>query len=345
MNECFFKSEKSGKHRSCGFTLVELLVTIAIIGVLMALLLPAIQAARESARQTQCRNNLRQISLAVLHSESAKGFLPPSFRVRTGVDERGNWSLHAFLLPYIEGGAAFAKIDPYSDWHTQLPSGIPQLMIPFYQCPSEVHSFPRQLDGIPYVAPTNYGFNMGRWFIYDPLTGQTGDGAFRVERNTRLAEVLDGTSNTLAVAEVKTYTSYFRNTNIIPASMPQTPADLADLTGVYHLGPSIEQNTGHTVWPDGRVHHTGFTTTFTPNSNVAYTHGDRTYDVNVTTQQEGRGTDRPTLAAITSRSHHRGLVNVAILDGSVTSMANEVAVEIWQALSTISGGEVASAEP
>jgi prepilin-type processing-associated H-X9-DG protein len=160
-----------------------------------------------------------------------------------------------------------------------------------------------------------------------------------------LAEVTDGTSNTLAIADVKAYTSYIRNTTTIPAAMPNSPADLATLTGVYHLGPSIEQNTGHTVWPDGRVHHTGFTSTFRPNQFVAYEHAGRTYDIDVSTQQEGRGTTRPTMAAVTSRSYHPGGVNVAMLDGSVKSTADEIATETWQALSTIAGQEVAVMEP
>lgn len=133
------------------FSLVELLVVIAIIGLLMGLLLPAIHASREASRSLQCRNHLRQIAMAVLNAESARGHLPPTFRVGTGVDERGNWSLHGFLLPYVESKNAFAKIDPYSSWHGQLASGVPQLMIPFYQCPSEVNSRPRLLDGQPCV--------------------------------------------------------------------------------------------------------------------------------------------------------------------------------------------------
>lgn len=327
------------------FSLVELLVVIAIIGLLMGLLFPAIQASREASRSLQCRNHLRQIAVAVMNAESARGHLPPTFRVGGGADERGNWSLHGFLLPYVEGGNAFAKIDPYSDWHNQLESGIPQLLIPFYQCPSEVNSRPRLLDGQPYVAPTNYGFNMGRWFIFDPLNGQTGDGPFRVNKTTRLAEVTDGTSHTLALAEVKAYTAYIRNTHTMPTHMPNRPEDLAGLTGVYHLGPQIEQNTGHTVWPDGRVHHTGFTATFTPNQYVAYAHQGRIYDIDLTTQQEGRGTQRPTQAAVTSRSYHRGSVNVARLDGSVDSTSDDIDLDAWQGMSTIAGQEVFHSAP
>ncbi len=328
-----------------GFTLVELLVVISVIGVLLGLLLSAVQSARESSRSIQCRNHLRQIAIAVLNMESAQRALPATFRIGAEVEARGNWSIHGRLLPYLEGGNVYNKIDTTRDWHSQLDSGVPQMMIPFYQCPSEINSRPRLQNGLPYVAPTNYGFNMGRWFVYDPTSDRSGDGGFRVNRTTRLAEVLDGTSNTLGLAEVKAYTSYFRNTHSIPASMPGTPADLAGLTGAYHLGPSVDQNTGHTVWPDGRVHHTGFTSTFPPNTKVTYLYHGQVYDVDVTTQQEGMGTVRPTLAAVTSRSYHPGAVNTTRLDGSVQSTSELIDAVTWQGLSTINGQETVISEP
>lgn len=326
-------------------TLVELLVVIAIISTLMGLLFPALQMARESARNTQCRNHLKQMGLGILNMEASRGALPPTFRVSEAADQRGNWSIHGFLLPYVEGGNAFARIDPMVDWHGQLASGIPQTMIPFYQCPSEVNAKPRFKDGLPYVAPTNYGFNQGQWFVYDPTTNTAGSGPFRVNHRTRLAEVTDGTSNTLAIAEVKAYTSYLRNTTEIPERMPVNPEELQGLTGRYHMGPGLEDNSGHTVWPDGRVHHTGFTTTFTPNRRVNHVYNGQSYDADYTTQQEGLGTTRPTYAAVTSRSYHPGGVNVAMLDGSIQPMSNDVDADLWQAMSTRAGHEVQSVAP
>src|SRR3954469_22462761 len=96
--------------RRRGFTLIELLVVIAIIGVLVALLLPAVQAAREAARRIQCTNNLKQLGLAIHNYESANGVLPPPFvlGIISGRTLNGNgWSAHARVLPYLEQNATF----------------------------------------------------------------------------------------------------------------------------------------------------------------------------------------------------------------------------------------------
>ena len=95
-----------------GFTLVELLVVIAIIGVLIALLLPAVQAAREAARKASCKNNLRQLGLAVLNYESTNGELPPGYEYLAG--DEGNvrgYSWASRILPYLEQRALYDRID------------------------------------------------------------------------------------------------------------------------------------------------------------------------------------------------------------------------------------------
>lgn len=98
------------KARFSGFTLVELLVVIAIIGVLVALLLPAVQAAREAARRTQCLNNLRQFSLGCLNHESATKRLPAGFTTRpSDGDVHHTWA--SYVLPYLEQGAMFGTIN------------------------------------------------------------------------------------------------------------------------------------------------------------------------------------------------------------------------------------------
>src|ERR1700761_9311018 len=96
--------------RRSAFTLVELLVVIAIIGILVALLLPAIQAAREAARRAQCQNHIKKLALACLNYESSKKHLPPGFISDPTRTEAWAWS--TFILPYIEEQALYDKLSP-----------------------------------------------------------------------------------------------------------------------------------------------------------------------------------------------------------------------------------------
>ena len=86
-------------RNSRGFTLVELLVVIAIIGLLLAILLPAVQSARAAARNAACKNNLRQIGLALQNYEASVGVFPPAFLLEPGTLQRGSWSVHGRILP------------------------------------------------------------------------------------------------------------------------------------------------------------------------------------------------------------------------------------------------------
>jgi len=165
---------------SRAFTLVELLVVIAIIGILIGMLLPAVQQIREAARRTACLNNVRQTVLAVHNYESAHRRLPPSYEIEQGAiltGNNGSWSIHGRLLPYIEQANAFDRIDLNIAWDAQSATGVPTTRIPLYQCASETNDTVRIKNGDPFVYPQNYGFNFGSWLAYDPVSGQRGDGA------------------------------------------------------------------------------------------------------------------------------------------------------------------------
>jgi len=153
----------------------------------------------------------------------------------------------------------------------------------------------------------------------------------------------DGLSNTLMAAEVKAFTPYMRNTANPGPTPPANPAALAVMAagGQAKLGPLTNDNTGHTEWPDGRVHHSGFTTTFTPNTKVPFTFKGATYDIDYNARQEGNSATQPTYAAITARSNHTaGVVNVALMDGSVRSVTPNIDLAVWRALGTRGGYEV-----
>ena len=104
--------------------------------------------------------------------------------------------------------------------------------------------------------------------------------------------------------------------------------------------PPPSNPSGHTEWTDGRVHQSGFTTTFGPNTKVLYTEGGTIFDVDWTNQQEGKSTINVTYAAVTSRSYHPGLVNVSLMDGSVRAIGESIELALWRALSTRNGGEI-----
>ena len=324
------------------FTLVELLVVIAIIGILIAMLLPAVQQLRESARRIQCANRLRQLALANLNYESAYAHFPTSFDLEPGEVRRGSWSVHAKLLPLIDQANVESKIDFESDWHDQLETGVHTLAVPTLSCPSDVNGGNRVRNGVSYVHSTSYGFNMGTWFIFDPSTGETGDGVFRVGKATTHASIGDGLSNTICATDVKAFTSYVRNATGFDSTLPSKTDHFLTATGELKLGVGLQQNTGHSVWTDGRVHHAGMTVTFTPNSRTAFWFEGREYDIDFSSQQEGRDPRKETYASVTSRSWHPAGVNVARMDGSVGLVSNAVELEVWRSLGSISGGEVVS---
>ena len=333
-------------RRRRAFTLIELLVVIAIIAILIALLVPAVQKVREAAARLQCQNNLKQIGLAVHNYQGTLKYYPPSMLAPVGATfatNNGSWSIHGRILPYIEQGNAYARVNLETAWDAQGATGVPTTRIPVYVCPSEGNDQVRTSGGNPFVYPQTYGFNFGTWLVYDPATGRGGDGMFFP--NARLAPtgVTDGLSNTLCAAEVKAYTPYVRNTGDPGPTPPATPSAVAGMAGggQNKLGPATNDCTGHTEWPDGRVHHSGVTTVFTPNTVVPFTAGSQTYDIDYNARQEGGSATQKTYAAITSRSYHTGIVNALLMDGSVRSVTNTVTLPIWRALGTRAGGEVA----
>ena len=332
------------KSRRTAFTLVELLVVIAIIGVLVGLLLPAVQAARGAARRMSCQNNLKQIGLAIHNYESASKQLPAGWLKPSASGD--GWSAQAGLLPYIEAIALASAIDYGAGygaatlWVDGVEYPVASFRVPTYLCPSETNDVPRFGDmGEPEHYPLNYCYNAGTWFVYDPNDNTAGEGMFTAGRATRLRDCLDGLSNTLAFAEVKAWNPYYRDVATTgDMTMPVEPEEIC------MLGGSFKPDTGHTEWVDGRAHQSGFTTTFSPNRKILCTETDRVFDVDFTNFREGRtppGSPAPrTYAAVTSRSYHEGGVNVTMMDGSVHFITDSIDLQLWQALSTRKGKEI-----
>ena len=329
------------REKSTGFTLVELLVVIAIIGVLVGLLLPAVQAAREASRRSQCGNNLRQLALSVLNYESALGHLPPSCLVDLGPTpsllNSEPWSVFGRILPYMEQENLRRLVNLERNWNDQPATS--NVRISVFQCPSEprIDEVRAEVPGGPVLYPNNYGFNLGTWFVFDPKPNTGGNGVFYPNSNLPLARVTDGTSNTLLGAEVKAWQPYSRNG--VPPST-DIPATIEQAVAAVAAGADFQEG-GHTEWPDGRAHHSGFTAVMTPNTLVPYQVNGSTVDTDYNSWREGQSgvNGQPTYAVVTSRSHHAGQVQVTMVDGSVQTVADQIDLLVWRAMVTREGGE------
>lgn len=324
------------RRGSPGFTLVELLVVIAIIGVLIALLLPAVQAAREAARRSQCQNNLKQLGLALHNYMNTVGVLPPVCILKLG-QVSDTFSVHARILPYLEQANLQNLIDWRLSWSLQ--PNVARTRVATFMCPSEINDRPA-VHGSMTHYPTNYGANSGTWFQWDPITNRHGDGAFVVNKSLGSADFVDGMSNTLGMAEVKAFQAALVDSG--NATTPTTPPPATPAQAVAYGGAFLPEF-GHTQWVNGIIIHTGFTTTFPPNTLVPYVHTDgRIYDVDFTSIRLGFTTTLCTNVSFVSRSYHPGVVNVMMMDGSTRPVSNTIEQAVWRALGTPAGGEVVS---
>ena len=212
-----------------GFTLIELLVVIAIIAILIALLLPAVQQAREAARRTQCKNNLKQLGLAMHNYHDVYGMFPIGHAYRGCFDgncdsNRGGpaWSWGTALLPYLDQAPLFNSFwfEQQAAWDQAGPQQtidstnvlLCQTVLPFNSCPSDASKPTNRNDGaIPNSATSSY---QGNTSSYNGYAGNPNANNITTRRNgifrringgppTRIRDITDGTSNTIAIAETR----------------------------------------------------------------------------------------------------------------------------------------------
>lgn len=199
----------SCRHRA--FTLIELLVVIAIIAILIALLLPAVQSAREAARRSQCKNNLKQMGLAIHNYHDSHRVFPPgniNTRFNGNANSTSGWGWQAMILPqmdqsplYQELGVSTRDFDSTVPGLASLPvtaTPLTQTRIPAYRCPSDVGSWtnPHRSDH----GTSNYVGVSGNASV-SAVGGLTGNGMFYLHSELSFKDIIDGTTNTLAVGE------------------------------------------------------------------------------------------------------------------------------------------------
>jgi prepilin-type N-terminal cleavage/methylation domain-containing protein/prepilin-type processing-associated H-X9-DG protein len=316
------------RGRAVGFTLIELLVVIAIIGVLVALLLPAVQAAREAARRTQCVNNFKQIALGMHNYEGIHGAFPPG-RVRSRVNGLGLvYSCFAQALPQIEQKPVYDAIN--FNLNADRGVGGPEndtarrMRISQFLCPTDTSS----IFDTPEQSPTNYQMSVGS--RHSVLNN---NGIFFENSSVTFAEVRDGTSQTALLSELARSSSLTSNYVI---DMPGLLIVSYEAT-CRPNGPPVPRARGNR-WIYAAPNHTMYSHHRPPNHPDADCRGGIPFG-------DANNTFWDLLSLDTAaRSLHPGGVNVAFADGSVRFVKNQVAVGVWQALGSRDGGEVVSAE-
>jgi prepilin-type N-terminal cleavage/methylation domain-containing protein len=353
---------KSFVRRSKAFTLVELLVVIAIIGVLVALLLPAVQAAREAARRMQCTNHLKQLGLANHNYHDVHKVLPPS---RTGTntynanydevgttdqDNRLSMSGLVSLAPFYEATSVYDKAKSRNfgpvPWNTTY--GTWTVRIPTLLCPSDEEITRAGLGNASYkfCLGTVVNNNLDQWGVtwggYEP------NGCYNIigDNRTRkkpfgFRDIRDGTSNTVAMSErrIGNLQQWFDIANVA-VNINYAGRDSVVVQEWYNAcwatanqyGGKRYNDTGVSVhtgsrpgerWADGRCYFAGFTTIMAPNGpSCAIEDGDWVRGV------------------YTASSRHPSIVNVLLADGSVRQIGNSIDVVTWQGLGTRANNEV-----
>lgn len=300
------------RSSSQGFTLVELLVVIAIIGILVALLLPAIQAARESARRAQCVNQLKQWGLAMQLYHDARKQLPLGSRT----SPRQTWVMHVW--PYIEQNALASRNEITVNFYEPPGTiggtldGLTGQYLDLYYCPSDIGE--DQTIGWYQRRRGNYVVNWGNT-KYGASREPIGLAPFSHVRGrrseprlTRLKDVTDGTSNTLMMSELLKAWSNEDN---------DWRGDIHNDDGVFRFHTLLSPNTSA---PDV-ISNGWFQDTGDPMMPAVAGSGNR--------------------QVTAARSRHPGGVNALLCDSSVRFVNNDIALYVWQAMGSMNGGEVA----
>jgi prepilin-type N-terminal cleavage/methylation domain-containing protein/prepilin-type processing-associated H-X9-DG protein len=323
------------RNRSRGFTLVELLVVIAIIGVLVALLLPAVQAAREAARRSSCTNNLKQIGLAMHNFHDTNNKLPSNIRPSAVSTVRIRWA--TYILPFMEQTPLYDRIDFNKNWSDQTinASGVTNQQcfatrIPNYECPSApngtiVDGAPPPETWAPIVANGDYsGFygvdpQLETIGLVEPGTARVDGGGLSKTINLKFANFTDGLSNTLHITESAGRPDVYRRRKLFLAATPTNNR----VNGGGWCRPATELNILRGASPDGYTI-PGPVAINATNGEVLGTYPHPFYNVDGTGQ---------------IYSFHSTGANALYVDGSVRFISSNVPIRVISAVVTRSGAE------
>lgn len=314
-------------RRPKAFTLIELLVVMSIMGLLIAMLLSAVMAAREAARRVACSDNLREIGLAMHNHDATHRRLPAG----RGAPFPRVFSALAHLLPYVEQESLRSMIDitaaPVTfDTPTGVHDGSVNYMaattvISVLVCPSDPAA--GRIAGSPYGG-TNYAANAGSGTV-DHGTLQDADGVFYMASSTRFADITDGASNTVAFAE----RTLGQGTDAVPEpsetlilELPFGPDPTPSACSTPASGNWNAERGAK--WILGNYGNTLYNHCYPPNA--------VSWDCMDQRQQKSR---------MTARSRHPGGVTVLLCDGSVRFVSQTIDLAAWRALATRAGGESA----
>jgi prepilin-type processing-associated H-X9-DG protein len=316
-------------------TLIELLVVTAVIVLLIALALPAVQVVRESARRVQCQHHLKQIGLALANYQSAIGVYPfgvggsgPTV-VGGGI---GRWSAHSQLLPYLEQATLFNAMNfdfvPWGHHRTFSPPNTTALSqrVPGFLCPSDADALIDSWNEYN-MAKNNFRASAGTkpYNLKLDSPGETGqnDGVFWYQSSVRPSSVIDGLS----------LTALFSERCLGTPNSPDAKSDyyLTGPTIAACLRASISTDPRHTKheewsgqrWGDGNAFYTRYHHILPPHS-PSCNFGKEDFDAQV---------------VVSATSRHPGGVNLLLADGSVRFVTNSVNANVWKALGSIAGGE------